>query len=112
MRRRDPDAHTYSMQVVFKAPKELPPQAAAAAAAGGLPPPPPIMPPAPPMGMIPPPRPPPGERARTVAGLRALGLYAVTVALLYDHTGGAGFGAWVDLLPLAAMNQRGNMPSM
>eukprot|EP00878_Enallax_costatus_P029228 GHUV01031673.1.p1 GENE.GHUV01031673.1~~GHUV01031673.1.p1 ORF type:complete len:282 (+),score=85.91 GHUV01031673.1:785-1630(+) len=52
----DPDAHTYSMQIVFKAPKEQ------AAAPPLLPPPPPVLPgaaPPPVMPGVPPPIPPP-----------------------------------------------------
>jgi hypothetical protein len=44
--RRDPDAHTYSMQIVFKAPKEqLQPPVL-------LPPPPPVLPGPPPLGSM------------------------------------------------------------
>jgi hypothetical protein len=43
---RDPDAHTYSMQIVFKAPKEqLQPPVL-------LPPPPPVLPGPPPLGSM------------------------------------------------------------
>uniref|UniRef100_A0A383WL24 Matrin-type domain-containing protein n=1 Tax=Tetradesmus obliquus TaxID=3088 RepID=A0A383WL24_TETOB len=57
----DPDAHTYSMQIVFKAPKEQQQQQPPPL----LPPPPPVMPGPPPLGMqhmppaVPPPMPPP-----------------------------------------------------
>lgn len=57
----DPDAKMYSMQVVFKAPREQQ-QPAGGPVGGMLPPPPPVMPgPPPPIPHgIPPPRPPPG----------------------------------------------------